>query len=520
MKLARSENAFRNMRAGMASKIISLLCPFIVRTVFIHVLGAEYLGVNSLFSSVLSVLNLSELGFSTAVVFSMYKAIAEDDQKTINALLYFYKRVYLCVGSVILALGLLLIPFLPHLTKGSYPSDINPLVVYLLFLLDTVASYFLFAYKKSILEAFQRSDVCLKVNMLKDIGTKGLQIVLLLTVKNYYVYLAIMPLFTVISNLQTAYYSKKIFPQYHPEGQLSREIKADIKQKVSGLMIQKVCQVSRNSFDSIFVSIYLGLTEIAIYNNYYYIISMVTSFMVIATTAISAGVGNSVATETQEKNIQDMYRINFLYMWISGWCMACLLCLYQPFMKIWVGPELLLPMSSVILFSLYFYSLKMGDVISVYSGAAGLFWHHRYRALCEAAANIFLNWILGKYFGINGIIVATMLSLLVFNFCYGTQIVFQHYFSEQKILRYFLFQLRNLSVTSGICMITYYLCSLLPDNFVFFIVRMMICVIVPNLCYLVVYRKTKSYAEAMPWILDRMHISKSSKISRILIGRG
>ena len=153
----------------MASKIISLLCPFIVRTVFIHVLGAEYLGVNSLFSSVLSVLNLSELGFSTAVVFSMYKAIAEDDQKTINALLYFYKRVYLCVGSVILALGLLLIPFLPHLTKGSYPSDINPLVVYLLFLLDTVASYFLFAYKKSILEAFQRSDVCLKVNMLKVI---------------------------------------------------------------------------------------------------------------------------------------------------------------------------------------------------------------------------------------------------------------------------------------------------------------------------------------------------------------
>lgn len=170
MKLARSHNAVRNMRAGVISKIVNILFPFLVRAVFIRTLGAEYLGVNSLFTSVLSVLSLTELGFGSAVVFSMYRAIAEDNHQMINELLLFYRNVYRWVGCIILGIGLLLIPFLPYLTKGSYPSDINPLIVYLVFLINTVLSYFMFAYLNSLMEAFQRTDVSTKIAMFMNIA--------------------------------------------------------------------------------------------------------------------------------------------------------------------------------------------------------------------------------------------------------------------------------------------------------------------------------------------------------------
>lgn len=512
MKLERSHNAVRNIKVGIVSNAVNLLLPFLSRAVFIRTLGAEYLGVNSLFTSVLSVLSLTELGFSSAVVFSMYKAIAEDDTQSINALLYFYRKVYRYVGAIILGLGLLLIPFLPYLTRGSYPGDIDPLIVYLVFLFNTAISYFLFAYLNSLLTAFQRTDISARINMFMNIGKNALQIVLLVTVRNYYAYLAIMPAFTVLSNIRTAIITKKMFPQYRPVGMLSREIKAGIKEKISGLMIQKVCVVSRNAFDSIFISVFLGLTEIAIYNNYYYIMNTVTGFMAVATSAVLAGAGNSVAMESQQKNHDDMMRMNFIYMWLSGWCTACLLCLYQPFMRLWAGPELLLPISSVALFCAYFYVLKMGDVRAIYVEAKGLWWHNRYRALAESAANIVLNYVLGRYFGVNGIIAATLISLFLINFCYGSTLIYRYYFTEMKAGVYFGFHARCALATVAVCSASYLICKSLPDTLAFFLVRVGICMLAPNVLFYFLYRNTAMYRTSVPWILERIGISKKSKL--------
>lgn len=517
MKLARSQNAVRNMRMGLISKIVNMLLPFLVRAVFIRTLGAEYLGVNGLFSSVLSVLSLAELGFGSAIVFNMYKAIAEDDEAAINALLYFYRKVYRCVGAIILGLGLLMIPILPHLTKGSYPGDINPTVVYLVFLLNTVLSYFLFAYLGSLMSAFQRNDVSSRIGMVVNIGMNLAQIALLVTVRNYYAYLAIMPLFTILSNIRTAVVAKRMFPQYRPFGRLNAAVTGSIKEKVGGLAISKVCQVSRNAFDSIFVSIFLGLTKIAIYNNYYMIMSSITGFFGILTSAMIAGAGNSVAMETQEKNHRDMMRINFVYMWISGWCTICLLCLYQQFMGIWAGKDLLLPMSSVVLFCLYFYTLKLGDVRSIYVDAAGIWWQLRFRALAEAFMNIALNWILGKAFGINGIIAATLISLFLINYCYGSQLIYRHYFTQFRVRQYFTFHAKVTAVTAAVCAVTYLACRFLPMTLPFFFVRGIICVLLPNILYFVIYRRTSMYREAMPWMLERVGIQKSSRLYRALV---
>ena len=231
-----------------------------------------------------------------------------------------------------------------------------------------------------------------------------------------------MPVVTIINNLRTYFVARHYFPQFKPNGELPDAVRTDIKSKVSGLMINKLTGVSRNAFDSIFVSMFLGLYETAVYNNYYYIMNAISSIMVLIIASLDAGVGNKVHTADVDENYNDMNCMNFIYMWISGVCTVCLVCLYQPFMRIWMGENMLLPFSAVALLCVYFYILCMGNIRSAYVQGTGIWWEQRYRAIAEAILNVVLNYILGKHFGVHGIILATVLSLFFINFCYGSSI--------------------------------------------------------------------------------------------------
>lgn len=511
MRLERTKNAIRNAGYNFLSNIVSIILPFLVRTVFIKVLGAEFLGLNSLFSSILMVLNLTELGFSSAIVYHMYKPIAQDDTKTINALLQYYKAVYRKIGLIIFCAGCCLIPFLPYLIEGAVPPNINITVIYLAYLVNTSASYFLYAYYSSLISAFQREDLISKNNMLIQSAMYGIQILCLISVKNYYAYIAIMPVFTILNNIRIRIVARKVFPDYHPEGSIGEALKRDIRKKVSGLMISKVCGVSRNSFDSIFLSALLGLVNTARYNNYYYIMSSISNVMRVVNAAATAGVGNSVAMDSVEDNYRNMERMNFLYMWLGGWFTSCLLCLYQPFMKLWVGTEMMFPMHTVVLICLYFYVLKIGDIRSMYIASKGVWWELRFCSILEAVANITLNYVLGKYFGVNGIILATVISLFFINFLYGSQVIFNQYFGKEKIKKYYLNHFMYGLTTILAAAITYSLCACIPlEGFAGLFVKAGLCAVVPNLVFWIIYRKSSNYELTIPWVLDKLRINRNS----------
>lgn len=505
MKLNRTRNAVRNAFFGVINRTVTIIGPFAVRTVFIHQLGLEFLGMNSLFSSILTILNLTELGLSSAIVFSMYKPIAEDDIDTIDALLCFYKRAYRLIGIIILGVGLLLTPFLNYLINGTYPEGISLVAVYIVYLTNTVLSYFMFAYLQALITAFQRQDLLDKVNIVISVVMYAVQITILFITKNYYAYLVIMPAFTVINNLRTAFIAKKLFPQYTPRGVLPKEVKHDIKEKVSGLMISKVCQVTRNSFDSVFISMFLGLTETAIYNNYYYIMNAVTSIMGIFASSVTAGVGNSVAMDSQEKNYKDMNRLIFFYMWVSGWFTICLLCLYQPFMELWVGREGMFDLWMVLFLCAYFYLLRMGDVISVYVQTKGLWWQSRFRSIAEALTNLVLNYFLGKKFGVHGIVLATTISLFFIGFFWGTSVVFKNYFTEKNIMEYYWMHTVFASVTCINAFVTYKMCSISHyEGIIGFVIKMIVCILLPNIIYYLLYARTTRFKDAVSWMKERI----------------
>ena len=483
-----------------------------VRTVIIKVLGAEYLGLDGLFTSVLQVLNLSELGFGTAIVYSKYKPIANNDESTICALYALYRKIYRVVGIIILIVGIGIVPFLQHLIKGDYPSELNIYILYSIYLGNTVLSYLMFAYKNSLLSAFQREDVISKINLMTKVVLYLAQVVLVVVFENYYIYLIVLPISTLLNNILISIDVDKRFPQIVCCGRVEATLMHDIKTKVAGLMISKVCQVSRNAFDSIFISAFLGLTITAMYNNYYYIINAITGFLGIISTSLMAGVGNNVASHDAKKNYEDMCKMDYLYMLLGGWCSLCLICLIEPFMLIWVGKEYTFPLGVVVLLVVYFYALKIGDVRSIYVNAAGLWWENRFRSIMEAVANIVLNYFLGKKFGVYGIVVATLISLLVFNFFYGSRIIFKHYYKNGKHSRYVGTHFLYAAITFGVAAITYNACQYIQGNeWMVLIGRFVVCLLLPTILYFLIYRKTKIYKKTMPWLLEKFHLEKKLK---------
>lgn len=486
MKLNRVENTKRNIKYGLISKVTGILLPFVLRTLFIRRMGMEYAGLNNLFTSILQVLNLSELGFSNAIVFSMYKPIAENNDEEICALLYFIRRIYLFVGTFIFVIGICLMPCLPFLIGKDLSADVNVYIAFGLMLLDTSVSYLLFGYKNSLLLAYQRDDVIHRVNTI----VKGImyifQMVVILCLSNYYLFIISMIVFTIINNLVINYEVKKIFPTIRCKGLVQKSCKEEIRKNTVGIFVTKICQVSRNSLDSVFISGFLGIVVAGIYSNYFYVMSVIAGLLSVLATSVLGGIGNSMQLNSVESNYEEFKEYDFAYMWMSGFCTVCLICLYQPFMNIWAGEGNLFAFSTVILLCLYFYIMRMGDIRGLYMQAAGLWTKNKKYAIIEAVFNLGLNYILGSLFGVNGIIGATILPLFCVNFVGATRIVFKEYFAR-RTREYYFFHIKLFIEWSIISIVTYCLCQnlVVKSEYLSLILRLIICVFVSNFLFIV-----------------------------------
>ena len=514
MQLDVKKNARRNIIFGMINKAILMICPFVVRMAFSLTLGAEYLGLNSLFSSVLSVLNLSELGLNSAILSHMYKPIADGDTKRVNSILAFYKKAYAIIGTLMMVVGVAITPILPKLIRGSYPADANLVFIYLVYLINASISYFLCAYYHPLIVAHQRDDLQSNINSIITIVLNAFQIGVLFAFRNYTYYIVLMPIFTVINNLLIFILVKKHFPGFKAKGKIDAPTLASIRKLVTGTFIQKLSTVSRHSMDSIFVSMFIGLVATASYNNYYLVCAGVTAIVSILSTSFAGGIGNHVAVKSPDENFLELKSLDFSYLLIGGWTSSFLICLYQPFMTLWMGKDYLLPFDMVILFGIYYYALKLGDMRFMYISAKGLWWEQRYRSILEAVGNIMLNYILGRLFGMYGIISASIITILIFNFYWGTKILFKEYFGKEKFKEYLFYNLKYLIVNLIVCFLTYALCVAIPSAthvIAEMMKRALVCAIVPIGIYYIAYHKNENFPKMVNFLRQSLSIRRKSE---------
>lgn len=501
MKYERVRNTRRNALWGLLEKLLSLLLPFLTRTALINALGLSYGGVGGLFSSILQLLSLAEMGLSSAVIFSLYKPLAENDGNAVCAMMNFYRKTYRIIGLGILGAGLMVVPFLHVLVKGDYPPGLRLGAVYAVYLSNSCVSYFVFPECRALLSAAHRHDVLSKSAMGVRIACCSLQLAALLLAQSYALYVVLLPLSTLADGFVCAFCARRAYPQFRCRGDIPAGKKRDIREKVKGLLVHRVCGNTRNAFDSIFISAFLGLAQVGIYGNYSYILYSVRGLLDAVTQGMSAGVGNSVAVESVEKNRRDLMNLTFLYQWLCGLCTVCLLVLYQPFMRLWMGEGRMLGDGAVIAFSIYFYVWTMGDIKSQYADARGIWWKDRARALTESLCNVLLNWALVRFFGVVGVILATAVSILLVGFPWSLRILFKDYFGLRYLPGYLGAQALFFSVTALSCCLTWYVSSLLPwEGFMGLAARMLLCLALPNLIYFLCYWKTPYFRGALPLI--------------------
>lgn len=493
---SRIYNSFLNFITGFGGRIISIIISFAVRTVFIKTLGQEYLGINGLYSNILSVLSLSELGFSTAMVFSMYKPLADGDAEKLSQLLKLYKKVYSIIGTVVLVLGLALVPFLDVLIKNK--PDIDGLTFYyILFLLNSVISYWFFAYRNAILQADQKSYIINNYQTIFNIVKSILQIILLVCFKNFTAFLIIQIVCTIAQNIALAVKVKKTYPIFDKRynSTLPKQEKTRIFTDVRALMLQRISFIALNSTDSLIISAFVGINWVGLLSNYTLIIESITNVLCQITSSVSASIGNFFSLEDKDSGYSLFKRIYFLNYWVYSFSTIALFTLLNPFIELWLGNDFLIPKSLVIALVIRFLMDGYINTLATFRSSLGLFVQGKYLPIIVAISNVLLSISLSYVWGAFGVIIATPITRLIINAWHYPYVL--HKYAFNKPLKPFYFKCLLEVVLIGSIMFIMNVIS----NFVFqngvtvlnFIIMMIITVLVPNLIMLLLFFKSDEF---------------------------
>ena len=302
----------------------------------------------------------------------------------------------------------------------------------------------------------------------------------------------------LLTNIVTGVTATKMYPEYQPQGILDKKVVKEINQRIKDLFTSKIGSVVVNSADSIVISAFLGLTTLAMYQNYYFIMTSIIGLMTILFQACTAGIGNSVIVETKEKNFVDLKNFTFLVAWISGVCSCCFLCLYQPFIKIWLGEKYMLEFPAVICFCVYFFVYEINQLLNTYKDAAGIWHEDRYRPLVTAAVNLGLNLLLVQYWGVYGVLLSTVISMVLVGMPWLLYNLFTVLFEKSFFKEYFFPLLRHSFIVFISCLLVFLFCEWIELGiWATLLFRGLLCVTLPNLIYFYAYRKTEEFKECI-----------------------
>lgn len=493
--MTRTQNIKRNAIYNMMNFSIQLVLRFLLQKIVYSTLGEEYLGVNSLFANIFNLLNLAELGIGGAIVFSMYKPIAENDIEKVKSLNNLYKKLYFIIALVVGVLGAAVTPFLPYLITGDTTGlEINIYIVYLLFLANTLVGYFS-AHKRSLLFAFQRNDVENKVKSGTLIVSTVLQIIALLLFRNFYTYVILMVAGTLLDCILVQVFANKLYPAINGKSQpLDVATKKQITKNVAAMSMHKIGSAVVYSTDALLISAMVSYIVLGYYSNYMLITSSVIMFISLFANAMQASVGNYMQTNSINQVYSLYTKSNFAFSWLVGFCSVCLLCLFQPFIFLWLKDvKVLLSNVTVLLIVISFYLNKMRANTLMFRDCAGLMWQDRWKPIAESVINLTASIVLAKFMGLNGIILGTIISTIVAPLWVEPFVLYKYYF-KKSVWRYFGKYAFYTVVTVGAGALTYWLCSLLPFAGIgWFILKCAICLVVPNVIFLLCYFKTSEF---------------------------
>ena len=492
--MSRTNNMIRNVSFSFIGQGLGILASFIVRIVFIRILGNTYLGLDGLFSNILTVLSLSELGVGTAITYSLYRPLAEKDLEKLKSLMALFKKVYSVIGFIIFGIGFLLTPFLSFFINDM--PDIKGLqLIYILYVTNTAISYF-FSYKRNLILADQNRHIETIYRYGFYIAMNVIQIIYLILSHDYFGYLIIQVIMTILSNWALSVKADKMYPflKDNKIKKLSKKDKNEIVKNTKGLMIQKVGNVVVNSTDNIIISKFVSLASVGLYSNYRLVIYALSMVINQIYASLTPGIGNFFIDQDESRRIELFKKSNFITFWLSYFCSICLIVLFNDFIYMFAGKDYIFGIGVVFIIVFNFYITVMRKVIISFREAAGLFYKDRYRTVFEVVSNLIVSIVLAKYIGVLGVFIGTVISYFSLSFWVEVYVLFKDGL-KSSVSRYYLDYFSKMVLTLIVGFILYLLCGLIGGHIlVRFIVKCFICVLVPNIVFILIYRNSSEFS--------------------------
>lgn len=517
---SRTLNSFKNITTGILGQFFLTGISFINRTIFIYCLSSEYLGVNGLFTNILSLLSLAELGIGSAMTYALYYPLATKNYEKLKALMGFYSKAYRFIGLFVLLFGLLLIPFLDVFINETPTIEEHIIIIYLFYLFNSVITYF-YSYKQSLIMADQKNYISLITNYVITIVQSVLQISILILTQNYILYLIAQSMMSLLYNIIISKIADKLYPFLKDKNKviLDKESRGELFVNIKALVTIKLSGILVNNTDNLIISYFSGLSTVGLASNYSMLISLITNILTQIFNGVTASVGNLNAQISSEERETWFDRINFLNYWTYGVCTICIAILINDVIEIWLGFRYLLPKSVVYILVVNFYTVGMQSSIWLFKNTLGLFKHGRYLLLVTAGINLILSFLLGSLEGIFGIMLATLISRLLTNIWYDPYVIYKHAFNKSMrlyIRKYFMF-LFYLLLNYIISLII--VSNIIVTNVFFLMLKILICFIITNCVYLIIFIKNKEfefYKNILSSLLLKGKHKYSNKLSNLL----
>lgn len=492
----RTKNTFKNMIIGIVSLLLTTIASFILRTVFIQKLGSNYLGLNGLLSNILSMLSLAELGIGTAIGFSLYKPLSENDNDKIKALMLFYKKAYITIGIIVLIAGILLIPILPYFIKEIDTIN-NFYLIYILYLVNTSYSY-LFSYKRTLINSDQKGYKLTIQTTTFKISLTLVQIIYLFNFNDYIVYLSIQLLFGFVENIFVNYKINKEYPYLKEKNikKLSNQEKKNISKNVNGMLFHKIGDYCINGTDNIIMSKFIDLATVGIYSNYTLIINCVNSFLSTIFNSAAASFGNLISLENQDFVYKKFQIFNFLAFWLYGFSSLAFLFLLNPFIELWFGEKYIISMSVVLVVVINYYFASMRVPLGIIKASAGVYYQDKYIPIIQAAVNLIISIIAVQKLGLVGIFIGTLASSVLVVFWSRAYIVYKYVF-RKNVFSYFIdfFKYLFVIILEGLIIFLIFRFVSFSNLMFNFIFKVSIICAIPNLLNLIIYRNSELFKE-------------------------
>lgn len=493
--MGRVQSAAKNIAFGYIGNLTTQLLGFILRTVFISYLGDTLNGINDLYTGILSVLSLAELGVGTALNYSLYGPVARKDYEKIKSYMQLYKKAYRVIGLVIAVIGLAISPFLPYLVKQPKGVSVRDLTLYyFIFLFNTVSTYFV-AYKYSLAYAEQKNYIQTNTITITKMITVTLQIAVIVTTRNFYLYLLTAAAVELIQKIFISWYLNRLYPYLKDKNvkKLSKEETGEVVTKTKALVFHKVGDVARLQTDSMIISAFINVTLVGFVGNYNMILNSVANFVNIIFNSVLSSFGNLIATESKEKQYSVFKVYRFFACWVYGFSAVGFFLLLTPFIVIWQGPEKVLAAGAVACILIDYYFKGDRIVLSNFKTAAGVFEQDKYLALIQGVVNLILSIVLVQKIGLVGIYIGTIISGLIANIT-KPFIIYKVCF-EKSVKTYFLDSVKYLAVLGGILvLLTGIKQFVMPQVTVFsFVVMFIVICVVFNGIFLLLFGRTQEF---------------------------